>query len=172
MCSNDQTNLWQKINEEFRNFKYDLCSTRPIFEIGLKTVPQVTLGGINNEKARFDILQEFLQPTTKEIEPFSEIDSKELHTVTENDVIGDIDKARGRLLPGFVPYSAAIKFIKEHQKKWKSPAQECLYKINDIMAELVDKSTDNTFLRFPALIGRMKYVLIIYLDTFFLILYI
>src|SRR4051794_40334802 len=50
ICSNDRTDLWQEINKELKNFKYNLCSTRPIFEIGSK---------------KFDILKEFLVPTNQ-----------------------------------------------------------------------------------------------------------
>ncbi|CAI2165758.1 22_t:CDS:2 [Funneliformis geosporum] len=148
-CSNEQTELWQAINKEFQNFKYNLCSTRPIFEIGLNSD--------KSSAARFDILKEFLQPNAGENENISEIDQDELRIVRENDVIEGINKARGRLLPGFIPYSAATKFIKEHQKLWKSPAEECLYHINEIMSELVNKSTEETFSRFPELFGRMKF---------------
>src|SRR6266540_7470405 len=112
LCVNDQTDLWQAVNKEFRNFKRNLCSTRPIFEIGMRDI----------SKARFDILQEFSQPTTEES---SNVDPNE-SIVTEADIIDIIHQARGRLLPGFIPYNAVVKIIKEQQKKWKLPALECL----------------------------------------------
>src|SRR5688500_13587250 len=59
MCSNDRTGLWQEINKELKNFKHDLCSTRPIFEIGSK---------------KFDILEEFLKPKTNQTN--SQIDNQ------------------------------------------------------------------------------------------------
>ncbi|RIA95858.1 Dynamin central region-domain-containing protein, partial [Glomus cerebriforme] len=144
MCSNDQTNLWQEINKELKNFKYNLCSTRPIFEI-------------NGQK--FDILQEFIQST-------NEIKNKddELLIIKEADVADIINKARGRLLPGFTPYSAVVSLIKMHQKKWKSPAIECLHEINEIMTRHVNDSTDKIFSRFPALIGRMKFNAMTFLE--------
>lgn len=138
-CINDQTDLWQEINKELRKFKYNLCSTRPIFKIGNK---------------RFDILREFLKSTSKNK---NEDDSK-LLIISESNVSDSINKARGRLLPGFSPYSAVVSLIKMHQKKWKSPALDCLHEINEIMTQHVNDSIDKIFLRFPALVGRMKYV--------------
>jgi hypothetical protein len=140
-CSNDQTELWEKINKKLKDFKHDLCSTRPIFEIG----------GV-----KFDILHEFLKPPSGVDNQSNDYD--ELLIIKETDVAENIDKARGRLLPGFIPYSSAVSIIMKHQKKWKSPALECLREINEIMTNLVDNSTNRIFSRFPALVGRMKYV--------------
>ncbi|RIA95863.1 P-loop containing nucleoside triphosphate hydrolase protein [Glomus cerebriforme] len=143
-CSNDQTDLWQEINKGLKNFKYNLCSTRPIFEIGGQ---------------RFDILQEFIKST-------NEFDDKddELLIISETYVADIVNKARGRLLPGFTPYSAVVSLIKMLQKKWKTPALDCLHEINEIMAQHVNDSTDNIFSRFPSLIGRMKFNAMTFLE--------
>lgn len=139
-CSNDHTDLWQEINKELRNFKHNLCSTRPIFEIGSE---------------RFDTLKEFLQPTDE----IKEDNDDELQIIKETDVSDSVSKARGRLLPGFIPYSSVVSLIRKHQKKWKSPALNCLHEINEIMTKHINDSADKTFSRFPALVGRIKYVL-------------
>jgi hypothetical protein len=138
-CSNDQTDLWQEINKELRNFKYKLCSTRPIFEIG-------------DEK--FDTLKEFLKSPI-EFKDGSD-DDELLHIVREKDVSDSVNKARGRLLPGFIPYSSVVSLIKKHQKRWKSPALDCLHEINEIMTQHVNDNADKIFSRFPALVGRIK----------------
>lgn len=141
-CSNDHTDLWQEINEELGNFKHNLCSTRPIFEIG---------------DERFDTLREFLNPTNEDV--IITENNDELHIVKEIDVSDSVNKARGRLLPGFIPYSSVVSLIKKHQKRWKSPAFDCLHEINEIMTKHVNESADKIFSRFPALVGRIKYVL-------------
>ncbi|PKK67265.1 hypothetical protein RhiirC2_752015 [Rhizophagus irregularis] len=141
-CSNDHTDLWQEINEELGNFKHNLCSTRPIFEIG---------------DERFDTLREFLNPTNEDV--IITENNDELHIVKEIDVSDSVNKARGRLLPGFIPYSSVVSLIKKHQKKWKSPAFDCLHEINEIMTKHVNESADKIFSRFPALVGRIKSML-------------
>ncbi|CAB4416615.1 unnamed protein product [Rhizophagus irregularis] len=139
-CSNDHTDLWQEINEELGNFKHNLCSTRPIFEIG---------------DERFDTLREFLNPTNEDV--IITENNDELHIVKEIDVSDSVNKARGRLLPGFIPYSSVVSLIKKHQKRWKSPAFDCLHEINEIMTKHVNESADKIFSRFPALVGRIKF---------------
>ncbi|RHZ78948.1 hypothetical protein Glove_153g31 [Diversispora epigaea] len=121
------------VNTEFSEFNNNLCLSRPIFVIGKGSI-------------KFDFLEDKLcnpQPN-------------KLKEITEKQITELIANARGRLLPGFIPYSSAITIIKDTQIKWKSLSLECLNKIYEIMFDFVNDSINQTFSRFPLLDGEMK----------------
>ncbi|CAG8492242.1 1611_t:CDS:2 [Diversispora eburnea] len=95
--SSGSYNLLQMINTKFSEFNNNLCLSRPIFVIG-------------KESIKFDFLEDKLcnpQPI-------------KLKEITGKRVMEIIANSRGRLIPGFIPYSSAIKIIKDTQIKWKS----------------------------------------------------
>ncbi|CAG8489032.1 10797_t:CDS:2 [Ambispora gerdemannii] len=165
-CSNNKMSLWQEINEELKSFKIELCSTRPIFVVGKNK------GKHGLDDAKFDVLKEFVDPGNvdpRKLEEnkhdFSRKETEKLQEITEADIRRTIMIAKGRLLPGFIPYSSALMLIRDFQKNWKTPACHCLNNIHHIMSRLVDKSIQETFGRFPMLIGIMKQNAMIWLDT-------
>lgn len=126
--------LWESINNKFEEFNNNLCSSRPIFVIG---------------SVKFDFISENCMPS------FSPDESEE---ISISDVAKLISKARGRLLPGFVPYSSAISVISKIQKNWKDPSFECLNEIYNILFDFINNTIEKSFSRFPLLDGEMKQV--------------
>ncbi|CAG8608537.1 1046_t:CDS:2, partial [Scutellospora calospora] len=76
--------------------------------------------------------------------------------ITESQLAETIKNSRGRLLPGFIPYSAVRNIIQENQIKWKEPAINCLDGIYKIMKDLVCKAVKDIFSRFPNLVGNVR----------------
>ncbi|CAG8503421.1 7610_t:CDS:2 [Diversispora eburnea] len=77
--------------------------------------------------------------------------------ITEQQITELIINARGRLLPGFIPYSSAMTIIKDTQIEWKSPSLECLDGIYEIMFEFLHEEVINEiFSRFPLLDAEMN----------------
>jgi len=108
-----------------------------------------TKNEVNNQSRLFNFLDFSSKSQINEI----------LTIITEADIADSINKARGRLLPGFTPYNSAVNLITTHQKKWKSPSLDCLHAIYEIMTHHVNDAIDKTFSRFPALVGRMRYII-------------
>ncbi|CAG8622542.1 10992_t:CDS:2, partial [Ambispora gerdemannii] len=150
----EKRNLWRDVNKEFERFKIELCSTRPIFVVGKLR---------DGSTAKFDVLKEFLDPETSEFNLGLD-ESEPLKEITEADIQRRINDARGRHLPGFIPYSAASESIKDFQEKWKNPAFHCLSNIHGIMSKAVEESIEARFDRFPLLVGLMKHNAIKWLE--------
>ncbi|KAG9301962.1 hypothetical protein G9A89_021006 [Geosiphon pyriformis] len=150
-CMNQQTPLWREFNKEFRQFKIEICSTRPVFLVGRAS------DRFSPEK--FDILDDFLnssQRATKKEKKIEKIEIKGYTEFTELDIHSSIDEAKGRLLSGFIPYSYVVNRINEFNKKWRNPAQACLQKINILMWKFIEKAIQDTFCRFPGLCTLMR----------------
>ncbi|CAG8734418.1 11273_t:CDS:2, partial [Acaulospora morrowiae] len=136
----DNAELWCSINTEFIKFKKGLCSSRPIFVVGKNS---------RRETAKFDVLEKFTNdPNDPTIEEGIEI--------AEDQITDQINKLRGRSLPGITPYSAVIKLIESSQGKWKHPSLDCLDRVYYIMTNLVEKIVDETFSRFPNSHAQVK----------------
>ncbi|CAG8741669.1 16996_t:CDS:2, partial [Dentiscutata erythropus] len=169
-CSNNQVDLWQSINKEFEFFMKELHTSRPIFTVG-------------NNETEIDLLDEFIKTkvieknyskstiySTNTTEHLSRVKftgkfkEKNLQKISETLVKEKIKTFRGRLLPGFIPTSVAESLIKETNINWKTPAINCLNAIHLIVLKLVNESIDNTFSRFPNLIGQIRYIANSWLD--------
>ncbi|CAG8757780.1 21666_t:CDS:2, partial [Racocetra persica] len=149
-CSNNQIELWKSLNNQFVQFKEEFYALRPIFSISHSNSNPGTIPS----GAMIDILEDFIKdcPTAK-----SNTSTDQLQQLTEAQVTEIIKNARGRLLPGFIPYSAAQSIIQENQVKWKKPAINCLNAVYEIMIKEVNETIENTFSRFPGLVERMVY---------------
>ncbi|RHZ78965.1 hypothetical protein Glove_153g48 [Diversispora epigaea] len=136
--------LWQTINAKFIEFNNNLFLSRPIFIVGKRST-------------KFDLLKnEFCVPHPSQEDQEDQKDT--LKEITEQQITKLIIESRGRLLPGFIPYSPAIEIIKDIQIKWKSPSLECLDGIYGIMFDFAYDVIDETFSRFPTLYDEMKQV--------------
>ncbi|CAG8486125.1 18067_t:CDS:2 [Cetraspora pellucida] len=148
-CSNNQIELWKSLNDQFALFKVEFYALRPIFSINSSNN---YIG--KNSSGVIDILEDFIEgsPINK-----SDISTDQLQQLTETQVTEIIKNSHGRLLPGFVPYSAAQTIIQGHQKQWQKPAINCLNAVYEIMIKVVNETIESTFSRFPGLVGRMGY---------------
>ncbi|CAG8700870.1 18172_t:CDS:2 [Dentiscutata erythropus] len=146
-CLNDQTELWKSLNNQFVQFKEEFYALHPIFLIGCN------VNGYKQKTsdAKFDMLEDFIEDRK------SNTSTGKLQQITEAQVTEIIRNARGRLLPGSIPYSAAQTMIQEIQVKWKKPAINCLNAVYEIMIKSVNEVVENIFSRFPGLVGRMEY---------------
>ncbi|RIB19650.1 P-loop containing nucleoside triphosphate hydrolase protein [Gigaspora rosea] len=156
-CSNNQNEFWKSLNDQFVQFKKEFCALHPVFLIGRNVKEKTWDRNINIWDKRdacnatFDILNDFIEDHK------SNTSKDQLQQITEDQVNEIIRNARGRLLPGSIPYSAAQTIIKEIQIKWKKPAINCLNVIYEIMIKSVNEDIGNTFSRFPGLVERMEY---------------
>ncbi|CAG8728311.1 14460_t:CDS:2 [Dentiscutata erythropus] len=146
-CSNDQTEFWNSLNNQFAQFKKEFYALHPIFLIGCN------VNGYKQKTsdAKFDMLEDFIEDCK------SNTSTDKLKQITEAQVTETIRNARGRLLPGSIPYSAAQTMIQEIQVKWEKPVINCLNAVYEIMIKSVNEVMENIFSRFPGLVGRMEY---------------
>ncbi|RHZ78966.1 hypothetical protein Glove_153g49 [Diversispora epigaea] len=143
-ASSGSHKLWQMINAKFIEFNNNLFLSRPIFIVGKRST-------------KFDLLKnEFCVPHPSQEDQEDQKDT--LKEITEQQITKLIIDARGRLLPGFIPYSPAIEIIKDIQIKWEPPSLECLDGIYEIMFDFVHDVINETFSRFPLLDEEMKQV--------------
>ncbi|CAG8813154.1 32659_t:CDS:2, partial [Racocetra persica] len=124
--------LWQSINQKFEYFKQELYSSRPIFTVG-------------NNETEINLLDDYTKTKTSELLKVSEVQVNER-----------IKTSRGRLLPGFIPSSVAESLIKKTNLNWRAPAINYLNSIYFVILKLVNKSVDDTFSRFPNLVGQIS----------------
>ncbi|KAG9296191.1 hypothetical protein G9A89_014783 [Geosiphon pyriformis] len=158
--ANEKIEFWQKIGRELSYFKYDLCSTRPIFVVG--------------NSVRFDTLEEFVNvrlntqskdsSTSADSDLIKNLLEKNLQEVTEAEVQRRLDDSKGRLLPGFIPYTAATTLIHDFQIKWKTPSDQCLSKVCEVLTETVEERLTESFGAFPKLLELMREHAYIWLD--------
>ncbi|KAF0420291.1 P-loop containing nucleoside triphosphate hydrolase protein [Gigaspora margarita] len=147
-CSNDQTELWKLLNDQFAQFKEEFCALRPVFLIRTSFI-----GRPRDET--FDILEDFIENRK------NNASTDRLQQITEVQVTEIIRNSCRRLLtgsiPDLIPYSAARTMIQENQVKWEKPAMNCLNAVYEIMIKSVCETIETTFSRFPGLVGRMEY---------------
>ncbi|CAG8550911.1 7278_t:CDS:2, partial [Acaulospora morrowiae] len=136
----DNAELWCFINTEFIKFKKGLRSSRPVFVVGKDSTRNI---------AKFDVLEKFTHDPNDPI-------LEEGMEITEAQITNQINKLRGRSLPGTTPYSAIIKLIESSQGQWKNPSLDCLDRVYCIMVNLVEKIVDETFSRFPNSHAQVK----------------
>ncbi|CAG8503439.1 7611_t:CDS:2 [Diversispora eburnea] len=181
-ASSGSHKLWQMINAKFNEFNKNLFLSRPIFVIGKRSTKFDLLKDEVCTPQTLQIHQQISQPIstlndvpqTPQILQFpqrnsfsygcQDLEDQEdqeeqkdtLKMITEQQITELIISARGRLLPGFIPYSSAMTIIKDTQFEWKSPSLECLDGIYDIMFNFVHDVINETFSRFPLLHGEMN----------------
>ncbi|CAG8747291.1 1247_t:CDS:2, partial [Cetraspora pellucida] len=163
MCSNNQIDLWQSINQKFEFFKQDLYSSRPIFTVGASeteidlldeyTKTKVIEKNYSNNKNTWNNTSDQLS----RVKFTGKYRTTELLKISEDQVNEKIKMSRGRLLPGFIPSTVAESLIKTTILNWRTPAINCLNSIYLIVLKLVNKSIDDTFSRFPNLVGQIRY---------------
>ncbi|CAG8699061.1 641_t:CDS:2, partial [Acaulospora colombiana] len=127
-CSRDNNELWNYINNEFEKFKKSLRSSLPIFSFSKKK---------SRETVKFSIFGTYIN--VPEQEQSSSIGSEEFSMTKITD---RISCSRGRLLPGFVPYSVVMKLIRDSKRKWKTLSHECLFQVYEIMADFMKRVLD------------------------------
>ncbi|CAG8638734.1 12537_t:CDS:2, partial [Acaulospora morrowiae] len=129
-CSSESTEFFSYIVNEFKEFKRKLCSTRTIFHACKKN---------SKETVKFDMMEELVN------------DQEQATHITEAQVTDQINNARGKLLPGIIPHSVVTKLIRNDQNKWKSASQRCLDQVHGITTDLLKRTVDENFSRFPVL---------------------
>ncbi|CAG8548187.1 1087_t:CDS:2, partial [Cetraspora pellucida] len=162
MCSNNQIDLWQSVNQKFEFFKQDLYSSRPIFTVGANeteidlldeyTKTKVIEKNYSNNKNTWNNTSDQLS----RVKFTGKYRTNELLKISEDQVNEKIKISRGRLLPGFIPSTVAESLIKTTILNWRTPAINCLNSIYLIVLKLVNKSIDDTFSRFPNLVGQIS----------------
>ncbi|CAG8649295.1 632_t:CDS:2, partial [Acaulospora colombiana] len=135
ISSDNNTELWNSISNEFKKFKREACSSRSIFAVG---------------GMKFDALKEFINDVAPGARGFNTV-------ITEHEITNIINSSRGKLLPGFTPYPAVTQLIRKSQNGWRNPSHECLTRIYEIITNLAGKELEIAFLRFPTLYSQMEF---------------